>query len=149
MWPSLPATYASLWEEKDRVLCWVFWVLFRSRLFLLACQTPSAPAFSLSLSNVLFICDFARKHANMHTKQFLHTRSVGKLSSSASVFHIWCDSCLPLPAGSEAASVGRAECGKDNKERNDPWHRIEDSVSKGLRRHKQSLQKRRTSGVKY
>ncbi|KAG7237853.1 hypothetical protein INR49_031747 [Caranx melampygus] len=38
-----------------------------------------------------------------------------------------------LPASSEAASIGRTECGEDNKERNDPRQRVKDSVSKSLR----------------
>lgn len=42
-----------------------------------------------------------------------------------------------LPASSEAASIGRTECGEDNKERNDPRHRVKHSVSKSLRWHKE------------
>ena len=147
MWPSLPATYASLWEEKRQGFMLSFLSsFFAPDSFFLPVKLP---LHRHSHSHFQMSCLFATSLTNMHTKQFLHTRSVGKLSSLASVYHIWCDSCLPLPASGEAASVGRAECGKDNKERNDPWHRIEDSVSKGLRRHKQSLQKRRRSGVKY
>lgn len=42
-----------------------------------------------------------------------------------------------VPARCKAASVGGAECGEGNKEGNDPWHGVEDSVSEGLGRHKE------------
>lgn len=58
----------------------------------------------------------------------------------ATFLQLQCASLVYLvPARGKAASICSTECGEGNKEGNDPWHGIEDSISKSLQRHKKYL----------